>query len=64
MSSSDFSTDWGMLPPASSVRAVDGQSVKHDAEGRRRRQRSEGEDKIAEQSESADAPPHQIDRLA
>jgi len=64
MGSSEFSTDLGMLLPASSVRAADGHAVKHDAEGKPRRQRSEPEDKSAEHSESDDAPLHQIDRLA
>jgi len=64
MSGGDFSTDLGMLLPASSVRGVDGHAVKHDAEGKPRRQRSEPEDKGAEHSESDDSPLHQIDRLA
>ena len=71
MGNGDLSADLtlGVLTPASSVRPVEGHSLRPEDEGKGRR-RSRPEEKDAENEgeeaspDAGDSPPHQLDHLA
>jgi len=67
MANGDLSTDLSLslLTPASSVRATGGDSTRHEAEARARRQARDAEkDRDDNPLENDDGPEHQLDSLA